>query len=361
MVHAVQAMQESLKQAVQSLMPDAAAAAVLFNTEESASTDAANTATAAAAAAGAAVTASELLPMHTAHGLMLPSQHMQQLQLTKPGFEPEPRHAQSDEVHSAYDNELQYDISEPYMYLEEPAPMYVSDKGLSADPEGFAPLPPQLPEDIRSSSSSSSSSSDVAAADVSMLELQGDVLISSRLPLSTVLLQQSITQSLLETATDVTRSMWQMLGGMQRSSQGLQLEEVEVTLESGSSSDLAAAAAAATDSTPITSSGSSDNDGDADVEISVTVESNRPRPLLSFLRAVNRNQAVLQDSLDAAAIATAVLRALGRKGSAEQQQQQGEEVPPQKLQEMVAELQAKVGGWRVVWGMLHLITKCHFL
>jgi hypothetical protein len=349
-------------------MPDAAAAAVLFNTAEApqhlaGASDAADTAPqpeAAAAAAAAAV--SEIIPMRTSHGLALPSQHMLQLQQTPPEFEAALRDAISDGVHvEPYDEEDQGRVQEDYLYLEEPPrPMlFVHDKDYYAYAEGAesAPLPPQLPEDAPSSSSSS----DDVALDISnpgMLTLQGDVMISSRMPVSSVLLQQSIMQPLIELATDRARGVWQSLGQIQEASSSLQqlqqlrpfrIQEMEVTVESSSgssSSDLETLDAGGSGRSESTTSSSSSSDADA-LEISVTVESSRPRPLLSFLQAValEKKPAVVQDTLDATAIAAAVLRALGRRGAgdAQQQQQLAEPiVPQQQVQEIIAELQATV-------------------
>jgi hypothetical protein len=359
---AVQALQESLNQAVQSLIPDAAAAAVLFNNDESASTQAAPITQPAAAAP---ITASEIIPMQTGHGLALPGKHQQQLQESSSLSEFTPPNIESNTAATA----PSYDLQESYIYLEEPAtgmledylydlePVPVSNTAtITSNTAAAAPLPPQLPEDITSSSSSAAAA---AAADLHMLTLQGDVMISSRVPVGSVLLQQSITQPLIELAADVARSVFQVLGGFegraslqqqqqqpQQQGSPLRLQELEVTVESGSgssssSSDLADSPAVAHGSS--SSSGSSDEAGS--MEISVTVESSRPRPLLSFLRAANKKQAVVQDSLDAAAIAAAVLKALGRRGPEEQQQQEPAAlVQPQQMQDMIAELQATVGG-----------------
>jgi hypothetical protein len=364
-------------------MPDAAAAAVLFNTAEAtrqhlagASDADADTAPqpAIAAAAAAPVAASEIIPMQTSHGLGLPSKHMQQLQQqTPPGFEAAQRDAISNGVYvEPYDdNEDLGRVQEDYLYLEEPPrPMlFVQDKAdyaYSADAAAeSALLPPQLPEDAPSSSSSSSSSSSNGAilySEPGMLTLQGDVMISSRMPVSSVLLQQSITQPLIELATDVARGVWQVFGSTEAAPSSMQqlqlprpfrIQEMEVTVESSSSSssDLRSTLDASESySSSTTSSSSSSSDANADaLEISVTVESSRPRPLLStFLQAValRRKPAVVQETLDATAIAAAVLKALGRRGAADEQQQQQQLVEPavqqQQVQDMIAGLQATV-------------------
>lgn len=186
------------------------------------------------------------------------------------------------------------------------------------------------------------------AAELAGRDSSSDLVLMSRLPLG-IILGQGLAQPVTSMASNIARTVWEAVQQVEaaatqqlRLANPFQLQWLQVVVEDGnsrsSSSITAPAGVMRSLATGSSSSSSSGSQLDADtMEVSVTVESHRPRPWFPFFQSTAQKK-VLEDTMDAAAIATAVFQALGPNVGEQLQQQK----PSEEMQHMVKELKETV-------------------